>query len=74
MDNGLNQYRKQVGVYIAEVVIIYSIVLASLVNLSIGQTDKELWVGLLSTAIGILLPNPRLPKKDGGGVLYSPPQ
>ena len=47
-------------VFICQVLVVYSIIIASIYNLSIGTNERELWIKLLSSAVGYLLPNPVL--------------
>ena len=47
-------------VYLCQVLLILSIVLASSYNLSNQQGDRQLWVALLSNCMGYLLPNPSI--------------
>ena len=47
-------------VYLCQVLLILSIVLASIYNLTNQQGDQQLWVALLSSCMGYLLPNPTI--------------
>ena len=47
-------------VYLCQVLLILSIVLASINNLTNQQGDQQLWVALLSSCMGYLLPNPSI--------------
>ena len=47
-------------VYLCQVLLILSIVLASIYNLTNHQGDQQLWVALLSSCMGYLLPNPSI--------------
>lgn len=47
-------------IYFCQVVIIYIVVIASLVNLSLHQENQALWSSLLSACIGYVLPAPQL--------------
>ena len=49
-------------VYFSQMTIVYIIILASIVNLSIQNGSTELWISLLSSCIGYALPNPKLKK------------
>ena len=51
-------------VYFAQVVLVYCIVFASLLNLSIGTENNTLWIALLSSSVGYILPQPTL-KRHG---------
>ena len=58
-----SEVSKSVIVFIAQIVIIYVIVITSIVNLSLEYGDAKLWIALLSSNIGYLLPNPKLKGK-----------
>ena len=47
-------------VFFAQLFLIYAVVGVSLVNLSIGQGPDKLWVALLSSSLGYLLPHPTI--------------
>ena len=47
-------------VYLCQVLMILSIVFASIYNLTRENGDQQLWVALLSSCLGYLLPNPKL--------------
>ena len=49
-------------VYFSQMTIVYIIILASVINLSIQNGSTELWISLLSSCIGYALPNPKLKK------------
>ena len=55
-------------VYFSQIIILYMVILACLFNLSFGNGDSNLWTALLSSAIGILLPNPRIDHHHGSHV------
>jgi hypothetical protein len=47
--------------FIAQIIAIYIIIIVSAVNLSIdGGSRQELWIALLSSAVGYVLPSPTL--------------
>jgi len=46
--------------YTSQVVIIFTVILACIINLSLTNLQSELWSSLLSLALGCMLPNPRL--------------
>jgi hypothetical protein len=58
MDSG-NNYRREV-LFIAQIGIIFIIVLACILNLSLFPHDdfSSVWIALLSSSLGYLLPNP----------------
>ena len=46
-------------VFFTQVILIYIVIGVSLVNLSIGRTE-DLWILLLCSCLGYILPNPSL--------------
>ena len=46
--------------FIVQVLIIFIVVIASIVNLSLQNGDSNLWTALLSCFVGYVLPNPKL--------------
>ena len=59
--------RRSVGrdiVFFSQIFIITVVIIASIVNLSLSPTKQtELWVALLSTSLGAVLPSPKLKRK-----------
>lgn len=51
---------KQTLCYFAQVLIIYAVVIASLVNLTVYKDENKVWIALLSSCIGYMLPQPQL--------------
>ena len=43
---------------IAQIIVLLTIIVVSLVNISISEKNRELFIPLLSYAIGVLLPSP----------------
>lgn len=70
MDNSnKSKTRKSVIIYFTQVILIYTVVVACIINLSIGQDNPALWSSLLSGALGYILPAPGTSirrKKEGG--------
>jgi len=56
--------RLKVIAYFSQVVAIFIVIIACIVNLSLGNNKSELWSSLLGGALGYLLPNPKLGKND----------
>ena len=50
-------------VYFCQIAVVYIIIITAIVNLTINSDKTELWVSLLSSAIGYALPSPTLDKK-----------
>ena len=49
--------------FLCQVVAVYIVIIISLLNLTRGADNKELWVSLLSSSVGCLLPAPILTMK-----------
>ena len=47
------------------VTILFTVIVVSIYNLTIGHGDSTLWTALLSSSLGYLLPNPSLKREDG---------
>ena len=51
-------------VFFMQVILIYIVVIASIINLTVYKEDQgRLWTALLSSSLGYLLPNPKLKRK-----------
>ena len=46
--------------FLAQIIVLYFIIITSLVQISLRSPDKELWLILLSSSIGYILPSPGL--------------
>lgn len=46
--------------FFSQIIIVYMIIITSLVQISLQSPDKELWLILLSSSIGYILPSPGL--------------
>ena len=58
------KFPKEEVVYFCQVVVILTVVIACLVNLSFGDSKNDaLWSSMLSGCVGYLLPAPRIEKK-----------
>ena len=51
---------KIVSPFFAQVIVVYTIIITSSVQISLRRPDKELWLILLSSSIGYILPSPGL--------------
>lgn len=47
-------------VYFCQMTVVFVIILTSIANLSLQNGKSELWIALLSSAIGYALPSPSL--------------
>ena len=52
-------------VFLCQVVVLYTVIVVSIYNLTIGHGDSTLWTALLSSSLGYLLPNPSMKRDDG---------
>ena len=51
---------KIVSLFFAQIIVVYMIIITSLVQISLRSPDKELWLILLSSSNGYILPSPGL--------------
>ena len=51
---------KEEIVFLCQVVVLYTVILISIYNLTKGHGDSNMWTALLSSSLGYLLPNPTL--------------
>jgi hypothetical protein len=49
--------------YAVQLITVLCIVVTALVNLSLEDTHKDVWLVLLSSSLGFIFPNPTLKKK-----------
>ena len=70
--NGTNLWRilgqkvpKGEIVFFTQVIILYTVILTSIYNLSTGIKDTNLWTALLSCSLGYLLPSPTIKTPRG---------
>lgn len=57
-----SDYPRREIVFLTQVLAVYMVVVAAIYNLTAGteRTDRELWIALLSSALGYMLPGPAL--------------
>ena len=51
---------KEEIVFLCQVLVLFTVILISIYNLSTGHENSNLWTALLSSSLGYLLPNPTL--------------
>ena len=56
---------KEEIVFVCQVIILYTVIVVSIYNLTVGHDDSTLWTVLLSSSLGYILPNPSLKREDG---------
>jgi hypothetical protein len=58
------KFPKNEVVFFVQIIIVYVVILTSLVNLTLQRGDnsgeQKLWIALLSSSLGYLLPNPSI--------------
>ena len=56
-------HKKSEAVFIAQIGIIFIVIVSAILNLSLGsESQSGIWISLLSTSIGLLAPAPSLKK------------
>ena len=56
---------KEEIVFLCQVVILHTVIVVSIYNLTVRHGDSTLWTALLSCSLGYLLPNPSMKREDG---------
>ena len=51
---------KEEIVFLCQVIILYTVIVVSIYNLTVAHDESTLWTALLSSSLGYLLPNPSL--------------
>ena len=57
------KFPKQEVIYLSQVVLIYVVVIACIINLSLRVVNESLWASMLSGCIGYILPAPKVRRK-----------
>ena len=57
--------KEEKNVFLCQVVILYTVIVVSIYNLTVGHGDSTLWTALLSSSLVYLLPNPSMKREDG---------
>lgn len=58
--NSQSKIAKNPLTFFSQIIVVYMIIITSLVQISLRGPDKELWLILLSSSIGYILPSPGL--------------
>ena len=59
---------KEEIVFLCQVLVLFTVILISIYNLTTGHDNSNLWTALLSSSLGYLLPNPTL-RRNGDSFL-----
>ena len=54
------KFPRQEVVYFTQVIIVYVVIITCLVNLSVGIGESNLWIALLGSSLGYILPQPSM--------------
>ncbi len=52
-------------VFLYQAVVLYTVIVVSIYNLTVGHGDSTLWTALLSSSLGYLLSIPSMKRDDG---------
>ena len=55
---------KEEIVFLCQVLVLFTVIIISIYNLTTGHENYNLWTALLSSSLGYLLPNPTLRRND----------
>lgn len=53
-------------VFFCQIILLYTVVITSIYNLTVTKEPSTLWTSLLSSSLGYLLPNPTIDKRRSG--------
>lgn len=56
--------KQKVILYSCQMIIIFIVVVAAILNLSLDNGNKIMWTSLLSSTLGYVLPSPKLPAQN----------
>ena len=59
-----SKFPKEVIIYFCQVLMVYIVVITSIINLCISDTNTCLWSSLVSASVGYLLPSPSISRKQ----------
>ena len=54
---------KSLILFVVQVLVLFLLIATALYNLSRGVGEKDLWISILSSSSGYLLPNPKLERR-----------
>lgn len=66
------KFPKSEAVFFSQVILIYIVVIACILNLSLNNGDSNLWTALLALSLGSALPNPSLKKTPHHSLITQP--
>lgn len=64
------QFPRSEIVFFSQMTIIVCVIVASIYNLSSSQENRSLWITLLSSSLGYVLPNPSIDRRSARERLY----
>ncbi len=51
-------------VYLCQILVLYTVIVVSIYNLTVESDNATLWTALLSSCLGYILPSPTIEKKN----------
>lgn len=66
----LDKFPKNRLTFLSQIIIVYAIIITSLVQICLQSPDKELWLILLSSSVGYILPSPGLKFRKRSGLSF----
>ena len=57
-----HKFQRSAAVFAAQTLILYVVIITSLVNLTLGNEPQTLWITVLSSSLGYILPCPKIKK------------
>ena len=70
--SGLCSKTKEELIYFSQVFLIYIVVIACIINLSIKNEHETVWISLLCSSLGYLLPAPTVKERKNESLLHNP--
>ena len=64
------RHKKDQVIYFCQIFVIYTVIVACLVNLSVGSSLNTLWASILSGSVGYILPAPKIRRTKSKNVAF----
>jgi lipoprotein signal peptidase len=64
--------QKEQIIYFTQIFIVYTVIIAAIINLALSETPCSIWGTILSGTVGYILPAPKIRKKKNGPLLPNP--
>ena len=53
-------------VFFSQIVVVYMVIITCIINLSLSNGPHDLWIALMSSSLGYILPSPAISKRKRG--------